>query len=252
MWNFLWRTPFAIFGAFGLLSLSTGSGVLQVDSNIEAWIIIWKSITRPIWETIFWPIETITNYTIPKPILDYLSMGFVFCGMSIRAAIISETINRQRVFSSYPGDRRLPPFLTRDELLRIFLRSAITSFLFWPFILVFLLIRTIVIMSKPSGFEGSEAEYTGPYADRIGRDLGFERREALNFREVVSATKIYWETFTWFVIVIAINYALLFKDGELRFGARDFYLDELIAKSSSEFTSPSPASLAPTGSNLYI
>ncbi|MEM6496555.1 MAG: hypothetical protein AAF709_07505 [Pseudomonadota bacterium] len=31
--------------------------------------------------------------------------------------------------------------------------------------------------------------------------------------------KVFWETAVWFVLLIAINYALLYKDGELRWQA---------------------------------
>ncbi|MEZ5767052.1 MAG: hypothetical protein R3D80_04815, partial [Paracoccaceae bacterium] len=128
--------------------------------------------------------------------------------------IAAEIANRKRVFREYPGERRSPPFLSTEDRKRIVLKSFLVSIFAWPIMLVVLVVLTVRTLNQPEDLDDEIFENDYPEEGTFH----YQRSAELNLSEKSILVKIYWETFVWFFIVIAINYALLYKDGELRFG----------------------------------
>lgn len=186
MREMIWRTPFAVFGAFGLLSLSTGGGVMQVDSNIEAWIAIWEAITIPIWHFVLWPIEAYFELALPDWALNYATVGLIVFGMTLRFFFFfSDPETLIRVAGTSDG---WPPSR--------YIWVAGLCLLAWPVWVLFNLFLTVWFLLGHSEF-GSDK--TSPAYAAFAAGLG-----------------MFWQTAAWFLLMIAINYALLFKDGEFR------------------------------------
>ncbi|MFY0595793.1 MAG: hypothetical protein JXQ85_05135 [Cognatishimia sp.] len=182
--GFVWRAPFVIFAAFGFLSLSTGGGVMQVDSNVEAWIKIWNSITIPFWRFVLWPIENLVSEGIPELILNWLSIGVIVYGMALRYhKSVMDYSERAEAVSKSPISLRA---------IFIFLGFLFLFLIIWPAYLFMMSMFSVLLLLLPN----PDGE---PVVDEARRSFA-----------------IFWETAVWFFLIVAINYALLFRAGELR------------------------------------
>lgn len=191
MKKIIWRTPFAIFGAFGLLSLSTGGGVMQVDSNVEAWITIWEAITLPVWRFLLWPLENFTKISLPDWMLNYGTVGLVIYGMSLRFFFFfSDPDSRIRVAGTSESWG-----IGRYTVLFLFCLSC------WPAWMLYVLAVNLMYL--------------------FGISEVFREKSDPNYILFGKGLKVFWEAAIWFMLLVAINYALLFKDGELRWQAID-------------------------------
>lgn len=81
--GFIFRVPYVVIGAIGLLSLI--DGLLTFHRWIDQWIDAWQATTRPIWEFAFGWIFAFFNMDIPPLFCDYLTVGVIVTGMFIRA-----------------------------------------------------------------------------------------------------------------------------------------------------------------------
>jgi hypothetical protein len=78
------RQPFAIIGAFGLLSFAHDSITWQTD--VLSWIDAWRHVSRPIVQFIFGWIPSCIHMEVPSFAKDYLSVGLVIASATVRAA----------------------------------------------------------------------------------------------------------------------------------------------------------------------
>jgi hypothetical protein len=183
------RTPFAFFSAMGLLSLSTGSGVVSVDDAILGWIKIWTSITRPFWDFVLSPIENFFSIKVPPIAQDYLTLSVVTAGMIQRSFICLFTAIQEKL-----------EFFTRIVMGLTFLGLSLFA---WP----------ILVLALPllltSAIQKTEAKIV---------KFPEEMHMYVQVESLKSARKAFFETFVWFLLLLAMNYALLFKNGEFRFG----------------------------------
>lgn len=184
MKKILFQTPYSIFAAFGFISLSTGGGVMQLDANIEAWISIWDAITLPMWRFLLWPIEELFGLSIPELILHWLSLGVIVFGMTLRSfkALASKTEPGSIKLSSKTGLQ-----------LRVYLIGVSAFIIIWPAYIFFMFLISVLFL--------------------FAVDDGKGKIDVENTRTALLA---FWETAGWFLLIVAINYALLFKDGGLR------------------------------------
>lgn len=83
-----------------------------------------------------------------------------------------------------------------QRLLKPAKLPLLKSFLFWPIELIGAIRETLVIRIE----DVKDASTLNPVAIRV----------------VLNSNKVFWETGLWFLLLIAINYALLFKNGEFR------------------------------------
>ncbi len=162
---------------------------MQVDSNVEAWIAIWEAITLPVWHFVLWPFETYMKINIPNWVLNYGTVGLVVFGMTLRFFFyFSDPDSRIRVAGTSEG-------WTFGRYVLLFLLCLF----FWP---VWMLCVLAV---------------NGMYL--FGITDAFKNRDHPNYVLFGEGLKVFWETAVWFILLIAINYALLYKDGELRWQA---------------------------------
>lgn len=148
MRDFLSRTPFALLGAVGLLSLVRE--LLQWQEQFAYWIDAWRAVTRPVWDFLFGWILSYFDLPFPEWVKDYMSFAVISFGMSIRA-------QKNGVFD-YGG---------RSEVLW----TLFISFFLWPAMFLWAAIMTVI--------------------------------KGVRF-------SIYWETLIYALVIIAINYALIF------------------------------------------
>lgn len=146
--GFLLRQPFALLGAVALLSLA--QDLLTWQENINTWLNAFQAVTRPIWDFLLgWFFEWV-GWEFPCRVKDYLTVGVVMSGMSLRTRIYS---------------------MGRPSLMWACSESLLVTFL-WP-ILLLVMIRISLV-----------------------------RNDAL--------IGVFWEAGIWVLIIIAVNYALLY------------------------------------------
>ncbi len=187
--NFFQRAPFALLGAVGLVSLA--SGAMQLEQNIADWLAVWKAITRPIWEFLFGWIFAWIGIEMPWWLKDYLSMGAIFSGMILRMRFFRwhlvntgkmETLNI-RVLSFEVSEAKKGQwarFYFGDLVLRM-----VFNFFFWPLEIAFRFMRF--------------------------RRFYLDKTMSADVRSMILGSyQIYFETFFFALIIIAINYALIF------------------------------------------
>ena len=159
---------------------------MNIDDNVEAWIEIWRSVVYPFWRFFLRPLEIYFEYQPPDWMLNYVTIGLISAGMEFR---------KERAFigqldSAVDGDGFLPRVL-KPKLLPI-----LKSFLLWPIELFFAIRETLAILRE----DANKASKLNPVAKKV----------------ILDSNKVYWETGLWFLLLVATNYALLFKDGEFR------------------------------------
>lgn len=146
--NFLQRTPFALLGAVGLLSLI--QDLMQWQEHIGAWLDAWQAVTRPIWDFLLgWLFEWF-GWEMPWWAKDYLTMGAIGSGARFRVGMAAGG----SLFRSIP--------------------NALITFVSWPF-----------------------------WVAIAFRDLLTEHGD----RE---SAAVFLESFLYALLIIAINYALIF------------------------------------------
>lgn len=103
--DFMGRTPFAILGAIGLLSMA--SQFINLADDIENWLKVWKAVTRPVWE---W-IAGLIGYELPNWLKDYLTVGVIHAGMYVRTRYFERksSVHSDLFFDREIGDHQ---FLT--------------------------------------------------------------------------------------------------------------------------------------------
>lgn len=204
--EFIWRAPFAIFSAFGLLSISTGAGVTTIDDAILAWIEIWRGIVYPFWDVILYPIKYFFNIKFPRLFIDYISLGIISATMRHRTIKVSFLGKSNDLVNEVEKGIDDP-----NENFELFMNFIFQIFviLLWP-ISFAMNIYLLYIAKNPN------KNWIG---DLFGlRGLGIKMPDHPIFNDTRKEMgKVYVETLQWYVLVLAINYMLLYKNGELRF-----------------------------------
>ena len=180
----MFRQPFAIFGALAFLSLLRD--IIEIDTTILVVVDAIRDVTRPVWQFLlsWWP------YSIPEWLPDYLTMGVIVAGMTVRMRLywwsMLETTPARRLsirFASIRlakfGEGDWGRFYLIDLPLRI-----VDALLFWPLTMVYRM--TFAVFKY---FQYSRT----PEFRKIWRD-GY---------------RIFYETFLWALIIIIANYVLL-------------------------------------------
>ncbi len=180
--SWFWRAPFVVMGVFAFVSMSTGAGLINVDEALLGWVTIWEAITRPIWWGPERLLELFFSTSIPDRLKDYLTTGLVTCGMFVRASLASGVL--------------------RDSPWTEWIKIPLVCIPLWPI--------TWVVELRDY-LTGADTYY------RAHRGQDSNPIYELGSVDIRTEAKIFFETFVWFILVIGLNYALLFKDGEARF-----------------------------------
>lgn len=192
----LWNTPFCFFAAWGLFSLSTGAGVMDLDSALEGWLEIWRSITRPVWSFLLWPLEYHFDFVVPWWVKDYLSMSVIAGGVWFRY------LKALRAYMRWVLDLKLEVAL------------GLLCGVLWPVSVPFLVKIAVSLANGEEDHRRYLKSEIGPMSERDERFLDSLSKKWVATNKVALGT--IQETAIWFILIIAMNYALLFKDGELR------------------------------------
>jgi len=83
------RQPFSILGAIGLVSLLRS--IVDLHSDIDFLIEIYRSMTRPVWTYLFsW-----IGVSLPGSVQDYLSLGLIVGLARVRSILALENMGDQ-------------------------------------------------------------------------------------------------------------------------------------------------------------
>lgn len=86
--NFIFRLPFAILGAVGLLTLATD--VIHFQKHIASWLALWESASSVVWNAV-WHLLSIPGQ-IPDGLVTYLTLTVIF-GAAFARSLIANDIN---------------------------------------------------------------------------------------------------------------------------------------------------------------
>ena len=176
--GFLSRTPFAVAGAFGLISLA--SGALSFEQNVKDWIIAWQHITNSLWA---WAPEI----SVDKK--NYLTMGIINSGMVLRAYLRELNI------------------LEDWRFILVFLGSRLWLFvLIWPLYMAKFLLSDIYLSLLES--RKSQAHILSLIPDNDVKER-FKIKYQDEQREIKEMLFVYSETFVYASLIIALNYGMM-------------------------------------------
>lgn len=85
MGEFLTRQPFSILGAISVLSIV--SNLVTLSDDIVVLLDAWREIVRPVAEFLFGWVAEIFGFDLPVLAKDYLVVGLVSFGASIRQSL---------------------------------------------------------------------------------------------------------------------------------------------------------------------
>ena len=179
-------------GAIGIFSFV--SGLIELADGVQDWIDAWRAITRPIWNFLLgWFFEW-SNWQFPWWLKDYLTCGLVNSGMVIR---------------TYFYD---PPFKVRSDRSRILhvKKWYLLCIGWWIFLPKYRklykgkLKTTLFILYSSPAFILFWPINIASHALQL-----LIPNDSLNG---VVSSRVYFETFIWALIIIAINYALFLSN----------------------------------------
>ncbi|MEQ1713836.1 MAG: hypothetical protein ABL908_20900 [Hyphomicrobium sp.] len=179
--NFILRSPLAILGALGFVSLL--KGVMQLHEDVLYVVNGFQAVTHPIWD-----------YTIGRFVelsslwKSYLTMGLIVEGASLRAALaeIDKTVPLTIPFIP------LDPIPARAANRLFTILSVVLSPLFvpiWPWTLAAACYRYFVAKRYPRGWPQFLSRISSQQSDMI-----------------------FFEFLVWAALIIAFSYALIFAD----------------------------------------
>ncbi len=171
------RQPMAILGALGLLSLA--EDLLQWQDQFQTWIDAWQAFSRPVAMFFFGWLIDLWPWNLPDWVLDYLIAGSIVAISLVRAQVIA-------TYSNYYSYLKL----SKSSGLS-FNRSMLNNFVIAQF--VFIALSPLVILFWPL----SIIYCLYLYSFRAQND--FDK----------NALMVFFESFIWAALLIAINYAWL-------------------------------------------
>ena len=167
----LFRQPFAILGAFGLLTFA--HDVVHWNEYVLSWLDAWRTVTRVIIScTIGWVFDQL-HVHFSNDAKDYVAMGALVFGAMLRAANADNMIGY--------GDRIIYKIFAIIIIL-------VCGVIMWPMTLT------------AYAFIGFAQIANKTWLVKIPDD--FKRGVPLD---------VFFESFIWAAIIIGINYALLYR-----------------------------------------
>ncbi len=170
--GWLLRQPFAILGAFGLLTFAHDA--IRWHEYVLSWIDVWRHVTRPIVSAVFGWLPAWLHLRFPGPAKDYLSMGLIVAGSLFRTTRTmlreSEFARKNKISDNHPtGYLFVAGFII-----------AIPCILIWPIVTIYIFWLAY-----------SELYIRGKNSD------------------AVRSARLFCESLVWVAVIIVINYALL-------------------------------------------
>lgn len=183
--GFLQRSPFALLGAIGLLSLA--QDLLQWHEWIGAWLDAWQAVSRPVIGFLFGWIPDLFGWPFPWWAKDYLAVGIIHSGMNFRmSSLIPDNIGRTLSPFFHFGPKQI-------QSNPIFYRSIFMfyDFLVWP----------VVFVSQCLTFFSGRYRYSYRTKNILNADIIEARKNQYS---------TYFETLIYAFIITGINYVLIF------------------------------------------
>ncbi len=174
------RAPFTILGMIGLFSIV--GNFMTLEENIYQTLEAWRSVTRPIWEFLLgWLFEWI-GWEMPWWVKDYLTMGAIVAGAQGRGAKIDPDWQDTWLFRS-------------GTLIVLALMIPV-----WPLIFVSLFWSFKAMLRSARAIRLSELA-----------DVEVDPELTASNDRLKQRNMIFFETFIFAFILIAINYAFVFS-----------------------------------------
>ena len=168
--DFLTNRLGAFFGAVGILTFADAA--IDFHHYVGDWIQIWTSITRPVWDFLLGWVFDYFGMSVPWWVKDYLTMGVITFGMSLRTMTSSEGGD---TLADLFRPKRLVSF--NWSLSDTFQNSPLLWALLWPTVWAY-------------------AVYYIIWSEFVDGDL--------------KAIATFFESFAYALLVIASSYALIF------------------------------------------
>ena len=203
MGSILSRTPFAILGAFGLLSLASGS--LQWQQNIGDWLQAFQFFSRNLWQFLLGWFWEVIGWKLTNWAKDYFTMGLIVLGMEVRATMSfrkSYMIEFELTDGSSAHGLTVSGYVETDHMhpKNIIFRLLLAFFL-WP---------ASIALKIFHSWHYSRINF----GDRVlGDEQSRNRVNAAFGRVMTEERNVYFETISWAGLIIVINYGLLIGNG---------------------------------------
>ncbi len=174
------RAPFTILGMMGLFSIV--GNFMTIEENIYQTLEAWRSVTRPIWEFLLgWLFEWI-GWEMPWWMKDYLTMGAIVAGAQGRGTKIDLDWRDTWLF-------RIGTPLILALMIPV-----------WPLIFVSLYWSFKALLRSARAIRLSELA-----------DVEVDPELTASNDRLKLRAMIFFETFIFAFILIAINYAFVFS-----------------------------------------
>lgn len=170
----LLRQPFAILAALGMLNLARDA--IQWNDSVLAWIDAWRALTRPTEEFLFGWFPAWLHLRFPNSAKDYISMSAITSTCLFRSFAVRLSPNPQtgaRIVRMYGIEAELSIF--DFETIQEIFQGALV----WPMTIMY--VTAVAIWN---------------FAHKEDKGDGIDPR-------------IFFESFVWVAIILAINFALL-------------------------------------------
>ncbi len=168
--DFLTNRLGAFFGAVGILTFADAA--IDFHHYMGDWIQIWTSITRPVWDFLLGWVFDYFGMSVPWWVKDYLTMGVITFGMSLRTMTSNEGSD---TLADLFLSKRLVSF--NWSLTETFQDSPLLWVLLWPKVWAYVVSYII-------------------WDEFVDGDL--------------KAIATFFESFAYALLVIASSYALIF------------------------------------------
>lgn len=191
--EFLGSAPFVLLGALGIVSI-VGT-FTTLEENIALTLEAWRTITRPVWDFLLGWVFDLAGWRLPWWLKDYLTIGAVTCGMTLRRL---KTVARGwgKVFSQSKLAHVKPEKFLRWKYL---LLIVFVSLLLWPVEYLQAIIRR---GTRHAFFQSGTLPTWG--------DVGLDEAGLSQARELEQkARRAYWSTAVWALVLLGLNFALV-------------------------------------------
>jgi hypothetical protein len=187
-------SPSAILGAFGFLSFSRD--VISWQQDLLTWLDAWRAFTHLVTDYLFGWIPPLINLPFPGWAHDYLALSVIIFGATTRSILF-----RYREFSRNPER-----YGRQDGLFSSLMRGLIGS-LIWPIQFLFQLLSLYYFITTKDNVEKIDYNSLPPPTNRL-QLIQQQVDSSMWIRK--NSTVMFFSSFVWAAIIIAINYTLLF------------------------------------------
>jgi hypothetical protein len=192
----------AILGALGLLSLA--EDLLQWQDQFQTWIDAWQAFSRPIAMFLFGWLANLSPWELPDWWMDYIAMGIIVSASSARSITIFDIYDKYNnnlgIFPIFPNVAYASSVETNRNKINdnssawISYRNThyLAQLIYAPYVIVTWPVQiNIFVMLIPFSWHILKLR------SHPDNNIGFQKR----------ATIIFFNSFIWAAILIAINYA---------------------------------------------